>query len=220
MMLRPVASGKKFSRREANKAEVRRRLLQAARELFAQRGIVRTTMDDIARRAEVSRATVFNYFPAKSDIVAELVARLEGAFRRAVDEQLALPRSTAERIRGVFDVTAAGMLRAPALHRLLIGESEAHFTMARVSGRRMGRMYGAFSDLLEAGRAKHEVRTDVSVETLAQIVGGTYMAILHGWRLSQRYPLACRLEEAAHVLGEVIAPRPEALRLVLEETEA
>lgn len=220
MMLRPVAPAQKVSRREANKAEVRRRLLRAARELFAQRGIGRTTMDDIARRAEVSRATVFNYFPAKSDIVAALVARLEGAFRRAVDEQLALPRSTAERIRGVFDVTATGMLRAPALHRLLIGESEAHFTVARTSGRRMGRMYAAFGDLLEAGRARHKVRTDVSAETLAQIVGGTYMAILHGWRLSPRYPLARRLEEAARVLSEVIAPRPEVLRQTPAVTEA
>lgn len=218
MMLRPVASDRKISRREANKAEVRRRLLQAARELFAQRGIARTTMDDIARRAEVSRATVFNYFPAKSAIVAELVARLENAFRRAVDDQLALQRSTAERIRGVFEATAAGMLRRPALHRLIIGESEAHFGMARVSGRRMGRMYSAFGDLLEAGLARHEVRTDVSVETLAQIVGGTYMAILHGWRLSQRYPLARRLEEAACVLGEMIEPRPEVRPRALEQS--
>lgn len=199
-----------ISRREANKVEVRRRLLRAARELFARRGATSTTMDDIARLAEVSRATVFNYFPSKADIVRELVAAFERGFRRAVDRQLARPVPTAERIRIVFEDTAQEILRAPALSRLLIREAESGFGTAQGSGKGMARMFGAIGELVGAGRERGDVRTDVSVDTLAELVGGTYMAILHGWRLSQRYPLARRLDEAARVLGEVIAPRSAA----------
>jgi len=43
-------------------------LADAAAELFLERGYAGTTVDDIARRAGVSRGTFFNYFEAKSDL--------------------------------------------------------------------------------------------------------------------------------------------------------
>ncbi|MET4051309.1 AcrR family transcriptional regulator [Frigoribacterium sp. PvP054] len=43
-------------------------LADAAAELFLENGYARTTVDDIARRAGVSRGTFFNYFEAKSDL--------------------------------------------------------------------------------------------------------------------------------------------------------
>ncbi|MCJ1715991.1 TetR family transcriptional regulator [Curtobacterium sp. VKM Ac-2922] len=44
-------------------------LADAAAELFLEQGYARTTVDQIAVRAGVSRATFFNYFPAKSDVM-------------------------------------------------------------------------------------------------------------------------------------------------------
>ena len=56
-------------RRERKKAETRQRILAGAVDLFAAQGYDVTTMDDIAESADVSRATVFNFFPRKSDLV-------------------------------------------------------------------------------------------------------------------------------------------------------
>ncbi|PZE82146.1 TetR/AcrR family transcriptional regulator [Curtobacterium sp. MCBD17_032] len=44
-------------------------LADAAAELFLEQGYGRTTVDQIAARAGVSRATFFNYFTAKSDVM-------------------------------------------------------------------------------------------------------------------------------------------------------
>jgi AcrR family transcriptional regulator len=44
-------------------------LADAAGELFLEQGYGRTTVDQIAARAGVSRATFFNYFAAKSDVL-------------------------------------------------------------------------------------------------------------------------------------------------------
>jgi len=49
-------------RRVRRRQEVRRRVYRAAVELFVERGFDATTMDDIAERADVARATVFNHF--------------------------------------------------------------------------------------------------------------------------------------------------------------
>ncbi|MFF2051630.1 TetR family transcriptional regulator [Leifsonia sp. NPDC058194] len=51
------------------RASSKRMLAEAAGELFLEQTYARTTIDDIARRAGVSRATFFNYFPAKSDLL-------------------------------------------------------------------------------------------------------------------------------------------------------
>lgn len=49
------------------KAEARRRLQDAAFDLFAQHGSANVTIDQITQRARVSRRTFFRYFSAKED---------------------------------------------------------------------------------------------------------------------------------------------------------
>ena len=44
-------------------------LAEAAAELFLEQTYAGTTIEDIAQRAGVSRATFFNYFAAKSDLL-------------------------------------------------------------------------------------------------------------------------------------------------------
>ena len=47
----------------------------AAISLFVEKGFDNTTMDDIAERADVARATVFNHFPRKAAFIDEWTAR-------------------------------------------------------------------------------------------------------------------------------------------------
>lgn len=51
----------------------RSNILESANELFLQKGIEKTTMDDIARHAEYSKSTIYNYFESKEEIVCYLV---------------------------------------------------------------------------------------------------------------------------------------------------
>ncbi|WP_405875827.1 MULTISPECIES: TetR family transcriptional regulator [unclassified Streptomyces] len=54
--------------REQKKQQMRDRIGETAWQLFAERGFDRVTVVEVARAAEVSEATVFNYFPAKEDL--------------------------------------------------------------------------------------------------------------------------------------------------------
>ena len=55
--------------RERKKRQTRLLLADTARQLFAERGFDAVTVAEIARAADLSEPTVFNYFPRKEDLV-------------------------------------------------------------------------------------------------------------------------------------------------------
>lgn len=55
--------------RERKKQQTRELIAETARRLFGERGFEAVTVTEIARAADVSAQTVFNYFPTKEDLV-------------------------------------------------------------------------------------------------------------------------------------------------------
>jgi AcrR family transcriptional regulator len=70
--------------REKKRRQTRQRIVDAGLELFLQKGIEATTLDEIADKAEISRRNFFAYFPAKEDIVLAWEAGADEALRQAV----------------------------------------------------------------------------------------------------------------------------------------
>lgn len=59
----------------ADASRARGRLLDAAEACFQRFGIANTTVEDVAREASVSRATVYRYFPGRDAIVSGVILR-------------------------------------------------------------------------------------------------------------------------------------------------
>ncbi len=76
--------------RDRKKQEQRHRIIQAAAALFAEQGLDSTTMDDIASAADVSVATVYNYFGTKGALllagVAEDTEAMVSAGQAVIDQ--------------------------------------------------------------------------------------------------------------------------------------
>jgi len=54
----------------------RETIIKAGRELFLSHGYSRTSMDEVAKRAEVTKQTVYRYFVSKSDLFAEVISQI------------------------------------------------------------------------------------------------------------------------------------------------
>jgi AcrR family transcriptional regulator len=83
--------------RERKKQQTREVIAAAAFDLFAERGFDSVRVAEVARRADVSEATVFNYFPTKEDLI---YSRLE-AFETALLDALS-DREPGQSIVGAF----------------------------------------------------------------------------------------------------------------------
>jgi AcrR family transcriptional regulator len=77
--------------RDRKKAQTRERLADVAAALFGEHGYDAVSVQDVAREADVSDQTVYNYFPAKHDLVLDRVDEFRERYGRVVRER---PRGT------------------------------------------------------------------------------------------------------------------------------
>jgi AcrR family transcriptional regulator len=72
-----------MARPRSNQAHLK--VLRAALDLFAQRGIDATSMDAIARSSGVSKATIYNHWPDKEALLMEVMELIHGLNRQHED---------------------------------------------------------------------------------------------------------------------------------------
>jgi AcrR family transcriptional regulator len=101
----------------------RERILDAARFLFAGRGFDAVAMSDVAERAGVARATVFNHFGSKHALVEAITASVFDYYAVMLDQALADESSaTPALVRALFDHMGAGIEQFHGFYREVFRE--------------------------------------------------------------------------------------------------
>jgi AcrR family transcriptional regulator len=103
----------------------RRRVLNAAKQLFDRRGYRDTTIDDITRRAEIAHGTFYLYFGGKSELLRELLTQAFEEFDRIATRDLLVPGEIAGSVRETLETYQRNRL----LMRLMreASAADAHF---------------------------------------------------------------------------------------------
>lgn len=95
-------------RKEHSKEEIRR----AAWELFGQFGVEKVTVADIARKASVSQATIYNNFSSKDALAREFVTAMVEQLVHRVEEVISTDQSYREKmlafIQFISEITGHG----------------------------------------------------------------------------------------------------------------
>ena len=118
-------------RKEARPAEI----VDAALEVFAEKGFAAAKLDDIARRAGISKATLYLYFETKEEIFRAVARAAVGSLIEAFESPSEAPDGPFIELAPRLLSHAAGMMksgRVPAIARMVIGESRNFPDLARI----------------------------------------------------------------------------------------
>ena len=88
------------------RASARERLLDAANELFYQEGVQTVGIDRIIERAGVAKASLYNVFGSKEELVAAYLASRHDSTASRMSEAIAKVDDPREKILAVFDAQA------------------------------------------------------------------------------------------------------------------
>ena len=113
---------KRERRKEARPGE----LLDAALDLFVEKGFAATRSEEVAARAGVSKGTLFLYFPSKEELFKAVVREnMSGRFAEWRDEFENFEGSTADMVRYCMRVwwERIGATRASGITKLMISEA-------------------------------------------------------------------------------------------------
>lgn len=183
-------------------------VLQAGYACFLQFGLKRTSMQDIAERAGMSRAALYLHYRNKEDIFRALMQSYFQAAAAAAAEALAAHDDPADALRAAFEAqtgdAASDMMRSPHADELL---SIKHAAAREVVGRGQARLAQVYADWLASGLVSGTI-SPLAVAGDPRETAGAILAALDGLKhegLSWDAYLAAR-DRLAVLMGRGLRP--------------
>ncbi|MBU1374511.1 MAG: TetR/AcrR family transcriptional regulator [Alphaproteobacteria bacterium] len=170
----------KFRRRKADRpAEI----VQAALAVFAEKGFAAAKLEDIARRAGVSKGALYLYFETKEDIFRAVVGQGIAPNVGAVQAMAAAhPGPLADLLRGVTAHLATVVSHTPlgGVLKMVVGESGNFPEIARVwHDELVSPALGAMATAIQAAQARGEVKPGDPRIYALQLISPLLVSILH-----------------------------------------
>ncbi|HLU75639.1 MAG TPA: helix-turn-helix domain-containing protein [Nonomuraea sp.] len=173
----------------------RERLLRAARELFADRGL-EVPLEEIARRAGVSIGTLYNRFPTRDDLVEAVFA-----------DRVAAVHELAERALAESDPWEGFVAFLTGVCELQSVDLGYNDLAVRTAGADTGEGYAMMRRIVTQAQEAGALRPDVTLEDMAFVIWGvagtvraTFRTAPGAWRRHLALTLDGLRADAAHPL--------------------
>jgi AcrR family transcriptional regulator len=160
----------------------RERILEVAKEAFTRSG-ANTSLDDIAKQAEVGPGTLYRHFPTR-DALLEAVYRSEVEKLAAAERELSQKLPPVEALRAwmflFVDYIATKQIIAPALNTLVGGPSKVYEASR-------SQVQGAIDALVKRAIKSGDIRKDLDpFDLLRALIGVSNVASSPDWKQSAR----------------------------------
>ena len=151
---------------ERRKAQSKEDILRAAEELFSRFGHDKVSINDIALRAGVSQATIYNNFGSKENLVRDyhsnIVKKIASSFRGIV----AMKKSWVDKFQGFLQswIDIADKYKLEIEESKSAAESDEELTQPRDSIG--GEIESSFREFIQEGKKQGDLRSEISEEAI------------------------------------------------------
>ncbi|UYG00919.1 MULTISPECIES: TetR family transcriptional regulator [unclassified Halomonas] len=193
---------------KAEAAATREALLNAAEEVFFEKGVARTSLEQVARHAGVTRGAVYWHFKNKGDLFMALIERVRMPFQSLVEEVQNVDPDILP-LDAVHRACLAGMHRLEQPHyqrtlSILLHRCEffSDINPLEMQNEINEECFDEMLCLFEMAHEQHQLREGLTPQVSTQLLQATLGGLFHDWlRAPDRYSLS---ERGAEVIDALI----------------
>lgn len=198
-------------RTKAEAAATREALLDAAEEVFFENGVARTSLEQIARHAGMTRGALYWHFKNKADLFMALIERVRMPFEELVNtlHNPHLLDDPLEALRVALNngFTRLEQPRSHRVHSILLHRCEffSDINPLEMQDRLAQECLQEFYAQLHRAHELGQLRDDLPPETAARMLQATLGGLFHDWlRDPERYSIRERGEELLGTLLQLM----------------
>lgn len=183
----------KEKREEQVRDTKRALILDAARNVFAEKGFHETRLEDIAERAGFSKASLYNYYKDKESLFLSLGIREHSQLAKNLENAVDLTAPFEANLRKLLDILFANLrdqftfissLNAPMAllfcHARSLGEErDALISEFKACAHHMMEI---FENIVEAGRRRGDIQSKLETRQLANFAASLLRGVVIEWK--------------------------------------
>lgn len=164
------------SLKEQQSEQTRRRIVDAATDLFARKGFHATSIADLASAIGLTKGAFYHHFAAKEDVFHAVVLQVRSTWEENVEAAVRHHENALEQLTALLVGHAKLIHRRPELCLVVSGLSEemrhTHPDLTEVLHGIYRDLIAFIEDMLRTGQARGEVRKDIDPRVIAVDVVG------------------------------------------------
>ncbi|MCI7301230.1 TetR/AcrR family transcriptional regulator [Ihubacter massiliensis] len=184
------------SRRAANKIKCRTKILKASRRLFKANGFENTMIEDVAAKAEVSKATLYNYFPNKESLLVGTAEDETEVFFTYVEKELA-NEDADSKIRKALVFLVSDSIPFIGVSRRILYLNSCKTSPLYKKGEPVRQL---FLQMIRQAQQEEIFRQDVEAEDILDLFMGVYLNSQFQWERMESYSKERCEEKINHIL--------------------
>ncbi|WP_299231066.1 TetR family transcriptional regulator [uncultured Halomonas sp.] len=189
-------------RTKAEAAATREALLDAAEEVFLEKGVARTSLEQIARHAGMTRGAVYWHFKNKADLFQAMLCRVRMPFQELIAE-IAEPSLMERPLEAIRLAIQNGFERLEQprhrrVHAILVHHCEVFGDIdpLAMQNEMANEACGALTDHFTCAARLGQLREDLSPENAAELMQALLGGLFHDWlRNHERFSIATKGSE-------------------------
>jgi TetR/AcrR family transcriptional regulator len=199
----------KLSRRQRERLEHRQQMLDAALDLFSEKGYHDVSMHEIAQRAEFSIGTLYTFFENKEDLYSALMLDVSARFRASLTAAIESGADEFEKIRNYVQAKGEVFMSNVKVIRLYFAETRgASFNVRAELSQKLLEGHEAFlrklANVFESGIKKKKFQKLDSYLLAASLDSLTNTALLLWLADPERNPYRRRVETMLKIFLEPV----------------
>lgn len=175
-----------MNKRTLQSIKTKKRIIEAAKELFVEKGYFNVTVDDVVERANSSKGGFYTHFKTKEELIINMVPMVDEAYTKFTQINKEY-KSTLDKITSfinyIFEIMEKeiGLEFMSAIYSSQIKDLTTHRFL--IESDRV--YYHVFGSLIEEAQRNGEITSDLLTEDIINILTTCIRGVIYDWCLKK-----------------------------------